>query len=69
KLGKQTAHRLMHRAATEAARAGRPLRQAVEADPEISAHLSRGEIDRLFDATSRTAQCGALVDQVLGSER
>jgi adenylosuccinate lyase len=67
RLGKQTAHRLMHRVATESAAAGRPLRQAVAADPEISVHLPAAEIDRLFDAALQTAQCGALVDRVLTS--
>ena len=67
KLGKQTAHRLVHRAAGEAARQGRPLRQAIAEDPDISARLSPAEIDRLFDANLQTAQCGALVDQVLGN--
>jgi adenylosuccinate lyase len=68
RLGKQTAYRLVHRAATEAARAGRPLRQAIAEDPDIAPHLPAAEIDRLFDAGLQTAQCGAQVDLVLASE-
>lgn len=65
KVGKQTAHKLVHRVAGEAARRGEALRPAIAADPEISAHLSMAEIERLFDADLQTAQCGPLVDAVL----
>jgi adenylosuccinate lyase len=64
KVGKQTAHRLVHRVAGEAAHGGRPLRQAISDDVDISAHLSAKEIDHLFNAALHTAQCGALVDRV-----
>ncbi|MGD0641492.1 MAG: adenylosuccinate lyase family protein [Roseiarcus sp.] len=66
KLGKQSAHRLVHRVAGEAARQGRSFHQAIAGDPGICAHLSAAEIGRLFDAELQTAQCGALVDRVLG---
>jgi len=65
KVGKQTAHRLVHRVTGEAAHQGRALRQAISDDMGISAHLPATEIDRLFDAALQTAQCGALVDRVL----
>ena len=65
KVGKQTAHRLVHRVTGDAAHQGRTLRQAISDDMGISAHLPATEIDRLFDAALQTAQCGALVDRVL----
>jgi adenylosuccinate lyase len=68
KSGKQTAHALVHHAAGESARLGRPFRAIVAGDPAITHHLSAAEIDRLFDAAHHTGQCGALVDRVLGSD-
>jgi adenylosuccinate lyase len=65
KVGRRTAHRLVHRVTGEAAHQGRVLRQAIRDDIGISAHLPATEIDRLFDTALQTAQCGALVDRVL----
>jgi adenylosuccinate lyase len=65
KVGRRTAHRLVHRVTGEAAHQGRVLRQAIRDDIGISAHLPATEIDRLFDAALQTGQCGALVDRVL----
>jgi adenylosuccinate lyase len=69
KVGKQSAHRLVHGAGGKAKRDGRSFRQGVCEDPGISAHLSQAELERIFDATLRTGQCGALVDRVLAEER
>lgn len=68
KLGKQTAHRLVHAAGGRAVRDGLTFRQAVGEDPDIAAALSPGEIDLLFDAGLQAAQCGALVDRVLAGQ-
>ncbi len=68
KVGKQTAHRLVHRAASEAANCGQSFYRALAEDPDISAALSRAEIERLLDGAFQTAQCGALVDRVLGQD-
>lgn len=65
RVGKQTAHALVHRVAGEAAADGRPFRRAIAEDPTIAAALSTAEIARLFDADLQTAQCAALVDRVL----
>jgi adenylosuccinate lyase len=65
KVGKQTAHRLVHGVAGLAASSGRSLREALIEDPVITAELSPGEIVRLLDGAPQTAQCGALVDRVL----
>jgi adenylosuccinate lyase len=66
KLGKQSAHRLVHRIAGEAARRKQSFQQAIAENPGVSARLSAAEINRLFDADMQTAQCGALVDRILG---
>src|SRR5262249_52731032 len=68
RLGKQTAHRLVHGATVKARGDGRTLRQAILADGEIAACLSAEEVDRIFDMALQTGQCGALVDRVLEGE-
>jgi adenylosuccinate lyase len=68
KLGKQSAHRLVHRIGGEAARGEQSFRQAIAEDPGVTACLTAAEIDRLFDADVQTGHCGALVDRVLGGE-
>jgi adenylosuccinate lyase len=65
KVGKQTAHRLVHSITGAAASRGQSLREALIEDPVITAELSPGEIIRLLDGAPQTAQCGALVDRVL----
>ena len=66
KVGKQTAHRLVHGAAERAGRLDQTFRSTIESDPEIGAQLSQAEIARLFDAALQTGQCAALVDRALG---
>ncbi len=68
KVGKQTAHRLVHLVAGAAAGGGRSFREALMEDPVITAELSPGEIVRLLDGAPQTAQCGSLVDRVLGQD-
>ncbi|MCC6189101.1 MAG: adenylosuccinate lyase family protein [Anaerolineales bacterium] len=65
KVGKQTAHSLVYEAAMKAHEAGRPLRDAVLAEPGITAHLSPEAIEALFDYRQHTGQCAALVDAVV----
>lgn len=65
KVGKQTAHRLVHGISGAATLRGQPFLQALMEDPVITTELSPGEIAQLFDAAPSTAQCGALVDRIL----
>jgi adenylosuccinate lyase len=69
KVGKQTAHRLVHRVAGEAASRNQSFRRALAEDPDIAAALSAAEIEHLLGNAVRTAQCGALVDRVLGKDK
>jgi 3-carboxy-cis,cis-muconate cycloisomerase len=48
KIGKAAAQRLMQRAAHAAVEAKRPLRDCLEADPEIAPHFGPTELDALF---------------------
>ncbi len=68
KLGKQSAHQIMHRAAQEAAARGEPFAEAIRVDADIAARLSPQEIGDLLDPSRQTGQCQLLVDRVLASE-
>ncbi|ABS70265.1 fumarate lyase (plasmid) [Xanthobacter versatilis] len=67
-LGKQTAHGLVHRIAGEAANCGRPFCTVLVEDSAVAAVLSAAEIEHPLDDAVQTAQCGALVDGVLGQD-
>jgi adenylosuccinate lyase len=68
KVGKQTAHCLVHRVASEAASRNQSFHAALAEDSAIAAALSPVEIERLLSDAFQTAQCGALVDRVLGKD-
>ena len=65
KLGKQSAHALVHRVAMEAAERATPLREAVLAEPQIVARLGTAGIESLFDVGQSTGCCAQMVDRVL----
>ncbi|MDQ3581716.1 MAG: adenylosuccinate lyase family protein [Pseudomonadota bacterium] len=65
KLGKQSAHALVHRVAMEAAERATPLREAVLAEPQIVAELGVAGIESLFDVGRSTGCCAQMVDRVL----
>jgi adenylosuccinate lyase len=65
RVGKQSAHALVYETAMAAHSAGQGLKEALLAQPVISAHLSVEEIEGLFDYRQHTGQCSAMVDQVL----
>jgi adenylosuccinate lyase len=67
-VGKQTAHRLIHRLVASARSCGQSLRDAIAADNEICAHLNTAELDGLLNAEAQIGQCQALVDRVLGAD-
>ena len=65
RLGKQSAHTLVYRAAMEAAERSMPLREALFADPQIAGLLGIPVIDSLLDPEQSTGCCGQMVDRVL----
>jgi 3-carboxy-cis,cis-muconate cycloisomerase len=48
KIGKSAAHRLVERAAQQAVRDNRPLRDCLASDPDIAVYLRNAELDALF---------------------
>jgi adenylosuccinate lyase len=67
RLGKQSAHALVHRVAMEAAERDTGLREAVLAEPQIVAELGITVIERLFDLNESTGCCTQMVDRVLAT--
>jgi adenylosuccinate lyase len=65
KLGKQSAHALVHRVAMDAAERGITLREALLAEPQIVAQLGVAGIESLFDVGQSTGCCAQMVDRVL----
>jgi adenylosuccinate lyase len=69
RIGKQSAHTLVYETAMAAHSAGRGLKEAILDNPQMCAHLSRDEIESLFDYRQHTGHCGSMVDQVLAELR
>ncbi len=65
KIGRMAAHQLVERACREADSTGRHLREVLVQDPQVSAALPAGAIDRLFDPAGYTGAAAAFVDRVL----
>jgi adenylosuccinate lyase len=65
RVGKQTAHRIVHALSAAARREGRTFSDAVARDKDIRAHLSAEEIARLLDPSAQIGQCQELVDRLL----
>jgi adenylosuccinate lyase len=64
KVGKQTAHELVYATAMAAFEAGRPLKEAILENVQITAHLSQTEIEVLFDYRQQLGLCPQFVDRV-----
>jgi adenylosuccinate lyase len=65
KVGKQTAHRLIYDTAMRAYEAGRPLKEALIENPDVTAHLTAEALGALFDYRRHAGLCRELVDRVV----
>jgi 3-carboxy-cis,cis-muconate cycloisomerase len=66
-LGHATAHQLVERACRQALETRRHLQEVVLSDPEITGHLSAGELQSLFDPRLHVRAAARLVDQALAA--
>jgi 3-carboxy-cis,cis-muconate cycloisomerase len=64
-VGRQRAHHLVRDATQRATKENRHLRDALSDDDAITAHLSSGELDRLFDPRFAAGLSEELVKRVL----
>ena len=65
RIGKQTAHRIIHGLVASSRPKGMTFRDAVMNDADIRAHLSEEELEALLDPGGQIGQCQALVDRIL----
>jgi 3-carboxy-cis,cis-muconate cycloisomerase len=67
KLGRQAAHQLVEAACGRAVEQGKSLRDALEQDTKLAAHLSTADLDRLFDPENYLGVAEQLVERVLAA--
>ena len=68
-LGRQHAHDVVYDAAMEAATARKPFGDVLAADPRVTAHLAKSEIDKLLDPTAYTGLCAQMARDAAGRAR
>jgi 3-carboxy-cis,cis-muconate cycloisomerase len=64
-LGRNYAHDLVYDICRKVVATGRPLNQLLAENKEVSAHLSRKQIDELCDPANYLGQAGEMVDRAL----
>jgi 3-carboxy-cis,cis-muconate cycloisomerase len=69
KIGKPLAHEIIEAACKRALREKRELRAILSADPKVGAHLSLGELDRLFDPRNYLGAAEEYVYRVVAASR
>jgi 3-carboxy-cis,cis-muconate cycloisomerase len=69
KIGRSKARELIDAATQLAATENRPLREILEADPEIASQLASAALDSLFDARNYAGTANAFIDRVLQSHQ
>ena len=69
KLGRGQAHELVRRLHRESLRRGVPFREAVRRDPEVTARLTRRQLDAALDYRRSLGLAGFFVDRVLADWR
>lgn len=66
-VGRQRAHDMVYRAAMTAVESGRPLEAVLQANPEVTAHLSEEKIHAALDASAYTGLSAEFVDRLLAA--
>jgi 3-carboxy-cis,cis-muconate cycloisomerase len=64
-MGRPAAHRLVEQACRRAAGQGRHLRDVLADDPQVTAHLSTADLERLFDPHNYLGLAEQLVERTL----
>jgi 3-carboxy-cis,cis-muconate cycloisomerase len=65
KLGRQAAHDVVYDACRAAAENDQPLLELLIANPQVSPHFGRAELERLLDPRNYLGSAGAMVDRTL----
>jgi 3-carboxy-cis,cis-muconate cycloisomerase len=67
RIGRQAAHRLLERASKRALAEGCHLKEALAAEPEVTAHLAAADLDRLLDPLNYLGVTAQLIDRALAA--
>ena len=68
-LGREVAHDLVYDICREALKQKRPLIDLLSEHPQISKHVTRGQLTSFCDPMNNLGQAGVMVDRVLGALR
>jgi adenylosuccinate lyase len=66
-VGKQSAHALVYDLSQRAQSDGLSLKEVVIDDPDVASHLTRDEIERVFDPTTYLGSAGRMVDDTVAA--
>jgi 3-carboxy-cis,cis-muconate cycloisomerase len=68
-LGRQRAHDVIYDISRKVVETGKPLLDLLAADPEISPHVTRKELEAMVDPGGYVGLAGEMVDRVLALEK
>ena len=68
-IGREYAHDLVYDLCRQALADNRPLIKILVDHPEISKHVTRGQLDAMCDPANNLGQTGVMVDRVLNARR
>jgi 3-carboxy-cis,cis-muconate cycloisomerase len=68
-LGRARAREVVEQAGRRATEQGRHLRDTLADEPQVQAHLSAAELDRLFDPTTYLGLAPRLVERALAARK
>jgi 3-carboxy-cis,cis-muconate cycloisomerase len=68
-IGRQPAHELVEAACMKAMKGKKHLREVLAAEPRVTRHLSRAQIDRALDPARYLGQADEFVARALASHR
>jgi 3-carboxy-cis,cis-muconate cycloisomerase len=68
-IGREYAHDLVYDLCRQSIRENRNLIEVLAEHPEINRHVSRGQLEAMFDPMNNLGQAGVMVDRVLAARR
>jgi 3-carboxy-cis,cis-muconate cycloisomerase len=69
KIGKMKAHQILEAASHKAVREKKHLRDVLATDSQVLPHLSKGEIEKLFEPLNYTGVAGQFIDRAIAASK